>query len=242
MILWIHGFPLNATIFDDQLTIRGARHLAPDLAGFGESREVASHRTLSGHAADLIDLLDELGIDRAIVAGLSMGGYIVLELLRAAESRVRAAILVDTRETADNDAMKAHRYELAERIPREGTKPVIDEMLPKLLAPETQSSNRPLVERVRSIMELASNDGVAGALHALASRPDSSGTLAAANRPLLIVVGEHDAITPPSDAQRMASLASQARLVVVPRAGHLSTMENFASVNAAVAEFVSSLQ
>ena len=241
-VVWIHGFPLCGELFREQLTIGGVRHIVPDLRGFGETRASRAQKSLDHHARDLFELLDELGIREAVFAGVSMGGYIAMAIARMNRERLRGLILIDTRETPDNDTAKAHRGELAQRVPREGAAIVIEEMLPKMLAPSAYHDREHLVSATRRIMERSSAEGVVAALQALADRPDSTATLQELAVPLLILVGSDDVITPPSDARRMAALVSGAEVVESADAGHLAVMEQPAAVNEAVENFLRKLQ
>lgn len=237
-ILWIHGFPFASGIWEQQLAIRGVRHVMPDLPGFGQSRPQGDDLSIDGYARLCIDLLDHRGIDRAVIAGLSMGGYIALAIARLAPQRMRALILLDTRETADTDEGRKGRYESIEKIKKEGITPIVDSMLPKMLTAEAPAEMR---ERVREIMSSTSADGAVAALRAMATRPDSTALLPKINVPTLIIVGEEDAITPPKDSERMAAAIRGAKLVRIAEAAHLASYEKPAEVNRAVAAFVSHL-
>lgn len=234
-ILWIHGFPFASSIYEGQLPIRNVRHVMPDLPGFGQSRPVGDEISMDTYARLMIDLLDHRGIDRAIFAGLSMGGYICFAMARLAPQRMRGLILIDTRETADTEEARKGRYDSIEKVKREGVKPLVDSMLPKMLTPYAPREMR---DRVREIMSSASPDGVVAALGAMATRPDSSPLLPTIQVPTLILVGEEDPITPPADAERMATAIPRAQLVRIPGAAHASNVEKAAEVNRAVAGFV----
>ena len=234
-ILWIHGFPLSSSIFEDQLAIPGARHIMPDLPGFGQSRVTGGDVTIDDYAKLMIDLLDHRGIDRAVIAGLSMGGYIALAIARLAPERLRGLILIDTRETPDDDAAREGRFASIEKVKREGIAPIVEGMLPKMIVPEAPEALR---TRVRTIMESASVEGVTSALRAMALRQGSSPVLPDIAVPALIVVGERDPITPPSDAERMAAAMKKAKLVRIADAAHLSNMEHPEQFNEAVSGYL----
>lgn len=227
-ILWIHGFPLSSAIFEPQLAIRGARHVIPDLPGFGQSRAAIGTRTVDDYARIALDLLDHRGIDRAVLAGVSMGGYICMAAARLARERIAGMILIDTRETPDDEKTRQGRYDTIEKVKREGVGPVVESMLPKMV---TDSAPQELKDRVREIMSSASVEGTIAALDALATRPDSTATLRTLTVPALVVVGEDDPITPPADAVRMASLIPHARLVQLPNAAHLANMQQAEAFN-----------
>lgn len=238
-LLWIHGFPLSSALFQPQLSIKGYRHIVPDLPGFGASEVPKGDQSIESYARLLLALLDELGIGGAAVAGVSMGGYILLAMMRLAPERVRAAILSDTRETPDAPEVRAKRYESIEAVRRDGTKAVIDDMFPKMLTPATIALGDERAKATRQMMEEASAEGVAAALKALAERPDESATLVKeASTPVLIVVGENDPITPPADAARMHALAAASEVAIIHEAAHLANIEQPRLYNEAVQQFL----
>lgn len=237
-VLWLHGFPLASSMFEKQLGIGKVRHLMPDLPGFGQSRVTGSTTSMEDYAHLAIELLDRRGIDRAVVAGFSMGGYIALALARLAPERLRGLILIDTRETADTEEARKGRYDTIAKVREQGIQPVIDSMLPKMLTPNAPQEMK---DRVREIMNSSSVEGVIAALQAMAGRPDSSELLPGIAVPTLIVVGEQDPITPPADAERMAKAIPNARLVTIPNAAHLSNFEQSEAFNEAAAAFLKRL-
>ena len=234
-ILWIHGFPFASSIYEQQLAIRSVRHVMPDLPGFGQSRPQGDDISIDGYARICIDMLDHRGIDRAVIAGLSMGGYIAFAMARLAPQRMRGLILIDTRETADTDEARKGRYDSIEKVKKEGVRPIVASMLPKMLTPHAPREMR---DRVREIMSSSSPEGVTAALRAMATRPDSTPQLGKIDVPTLILVGEQDTITPPADAERMTAAIRGARLVRIDGAAHLSNYEKATEVNRAVGAFV----
>jgi len=237
-ILWIHGFPFASGIYEQQLAIRGVRHVMPDLPGFGQSRPQGDDISIEGYARICIDLLHHRGMDRAVIAGFSMGGYIAFAIARLAPERMRGLILIDTRETADTDEARKGRYESIEKVKKEGVRPLVESMLPKMLTPRAPREMR---DRVREIMSSSSPEGVIAALRAMATRPDSTPLLQKIAVPTLILVGEEDKLTPPADAERMAAAINGAKLVRIEGAAHLSNYEKAIEVNRAVGAFVGGL-
>jgi pimeloyl-ACP methyl ester carboxylesterase len=214
-VVWIHGFPLSPRVFDRQHAIRGAAHHF-----FALPPEPSVH-ALAGAALAQVE-------GPAVFAGLSMGGYVCFEIARIAPGRVRGLILLDTRETADTAEQKKGRYDSIAKVRAEGTGPIVESMLPKMVRSAAYAAE------VRQIMESVSPDVVTSALEAMAERPDSSPLLPSLQVPVLIIVGEDDAITPPADAERMASLLPNATLVRIADAAHLANVEKAAEVNAAI--------
>lgn len=234
-VVWIHGFPLSSAVYQRQVSIEGLRHIVPDLPGFGRSSPPESDMTMETYAQAVLHELDARGIEKAWFAGVSMGGYVCLALARVAPQRMRGLILIDTRETADDAQGKQGRYDSIAKVRHGGIAPVVEAMLPKML---TGSASKELVAEVRAIMESSSDKGVIAALRAMAERPDSSPLLPKLTVPVLVIVGEEDVITPPSDAQRMAAAIPNAKLVIVKGAAHLSQMEKPEEFNRAVKGFV----
>jgi len=234
-ILWIHGYPLSGEIFRDQTAIAGARHVIPDLFGFGRSAPPPGAMTMDRYANHVLALADGLSLDRFVVAGLSMGGYVALAVQRAASHRIDGMILIDTRATADTPEGRSGRMDSIAEVESAGTSGIVERMLPQLIATDDPD----IRNAVLSIMESASPEGVIAALGAMADRPDSTGDLRALHKPALVIVGELDAITPPEVAASMAATLTDATLVTIPGAGHLTTLEAPELVNDAVADWLS---
>jgi 3-oxoadipate enol-lactonase len=231
-ILWIHGFPLSAEVFEPQTRIEGYRHIRPDLPGFGAT-PASSASSMADYARELIALLDEKQIDRCVVAGVSMGGYIAMQLLRDIPQRIAAVILLDTKETPDTDESRALRRRQIDEVQSSGsTKSLVDAMLPKMIH---QDEYR---DQVRRIMASASPDGAIGALQAMASRPDSTGTLRNTKVPAFVICGDRDEITTMRDAERMIALLPMAELAPIARAAHLANYESSEQVNNLIAAFL----
>jgi 3-oxoadipate enol-lactonase len=235
-VVWVHGYPHASSIFENQIGIAGIRHIVPDLPGFGQSRPDGGALSVHDYARMLVHVLDERGIDRAVFAGLSMGGYICLAAAALAPERLRGLILIDTRETPDTAEAKKGRAKSMEQARKEGVDPIVEAMLPKML---TADAPQAIKDRAREIMRSASVDGVVAALQAMADRPDSTPLLPKIKVPTLIVVGEEDAITPPADAERMAAAIPGARLVRIAGAAHLPNFQKPEEFNKEVAKFVS---
>jgi 3-oxoadipate enol-lactonase len=237
-LLLIHGFPFDHRMWAAQLTglSTDSRVIAPDLRGFGRSEVTPGPLTMEQHADDLAALLDHLAIERAIIAGLSMGGYIAFALWRRHRRRVQALILLDTRAEPDAPQAKANRDAMAAVVRRSGSAAITGDLLPRLLAPGNVS-NRRIAERVLTTMADQPAEGVAGALTGLRDRADSRSTLPTITVPTLVLVGAQDALTPPADAAAIAAAIPGARLVVTPHAGHLSALENPRAVNRAMRDF-----
>ncbi len=241
-VLFLHGFPHNRSLWAPQLGALAtpARTITMDLRGFGESvpgRAVS----VDDYADDAAALLDVLGIDRAVVAGLSMGGYAALAFWRRHGARVRALVLCDTKAGADDDAARAARRKMQALARDGGSAAIANGMIGGMVGPTTRLNNPELVDELHRMMSLAPEDGVGGALDALMSRPDSTATLATINVPTLIIVGEEDALTPATEARTMHLAIGGSRLEIIAGAGHVSNAERPATFNHALSEFLVSL-
>lgn len=238
-LLLIHGFPLDRRMWDAQLAglSKVARVVAPDLRGHGESEVPPGPYTMEQHADDLAALLDRLGIERAIVAGLSMGGYVAFALWRRHAERIQALALLDTRAEPDSPTAKATRDAAIVKVREAGSEAFAREMLPRLLAPQSLANAR-LAGKALRIMAAQPVEGIVGALAGMRDRADSRPTLPSITVPALVVTGEKDAVTPPAVGGEMAAALPHARAVVVPGAGHLSPIEKPRAVNAALRAFV----
>lgn len=239
-LLLLHAFPLNARMWDGQLALAGDgwRVIAPQLRGFDDGANEPPAATVDDYAGDVIDLLDALHLKQVVVGGLSMGGYVAFALLRFAARYVQGLVLADTRSQADTPEGVAGRTRLLQVVQDKGPSAVADEMIPKLLGETTKRTRPAVVEQVRSLALASSADAIAGAIRALMTRPDSTPLLSSIHVPTLIVVGDEDALTPPSASEEMQRAIAGSELVRIPQAGHLSNLEQPDLFNAALAAFL----
>jgi pimeloyl-ACP methyl ester carboxylesterase len=193
-------------------------------------------------ADDAALLLDHLGISQAVVCGCSMGGYAAFAFARRHATRLRGLVLQDTRATADNEEARQGRALLAEKILMEGAVVVVEAFLPRLVGETTKRERPQIVEILRQAMLRASPRGIADALAGLAARADSTPTLREIRVPALVVCGEEDVLTPLSDSEAMQKAIPDATLALVPKAGHLSNLENPAAYNEALRRFLTPLR
>ena len=221
------------------LSDTGWRIIAPHLRGMGGDTRGSSLTSIDDYAADVIDLLDGLRVEDAVIGGLSMGGYLTFALFRLAPRYFRGMVLADTRPQADTPEGREGRQRMLSLVRSQGVSEVATEMLPKLLADDTIRARQDLVAHVRALIEENTVSGVEDALRAMMNRQDSTPLLASIHCPTLIVVGEHDALTPPSVARDMLRAVGGSELAVVPRAGHLSNLEQPDDFNAALRQFLS---
>ncbi len=242
-VVLLHAFPLNAEMWRPQVEAVPApwRVITPDLPGFGNSSE-APVTAMSGMAEHVLRTMDSLGVERAVIGGLSMGGYVTLALYRLAPERFAAMILADTRATADNEAQKEARRKMIATVRAKGATAVADEMLPKLLGATSQRERPELLTAVRGMIESTTPDAIAAATEAMMNRPDSTSLLASIAIPALIVCGEEDVLTPPSDARALNQQIRDSRLELLPGAGHLSNLEAPSGFSGALHDFLTTLR
>ncbi|MFF0509583.1 alpha/beta fold hydrolase [Streptomyces sp. NPDC004250] len=240
-VVLIHGHPFNRTLWAPQahaLTAAGHRVVTPDLRGYGESDVTPGKVFLSDFADDVAALLDHLGIERAVVGGVSMGGQIAMEFCRRHPGRVRALLLSDTSAPAETDEGKAYRNRLADRLLAEGMAGYADEVIGKMLASYNVDALPDVAAHVLGMMRATDPRGAAAALRGRAERPDYRDTLATVAVPTLIVVGADDVFTPVSEAEAIAGLVPHAALSVVDGAGHLPGAEQPEHFNTVVLDFL----
>jgi len=242
-VVLLHGYPFNRSLWTEQVSAlsNSYRVITPDLRGLGESDSRPGAATMNRMAQDVAELLDHLEISRAVVGGLSMGGYVALAFYTQFPSRVRALILADTRAQADTGEGKQTRFQQAEKALAEGMAGIADSMLPKLLTPETVSKRPEVVKRVRDMMLKTKPEGAAGALLGMAERDDHTPLLSQIACAALILVGREDPITPIRDSEKMHREMASSRLVVIDHAAHVSNLEQTEQFNNEMVQFLNSL-
>ncbi|HET6575466.1 MAG TPA: alpha/beta fold hydrolase [Fimbriiglobus sp.] len=242
-VVLLHAFPLCREMWAAQRGLADRfRVVTPDLFGFGGSPVPAGGWTMDAMADALAAFLPGIGIAQPVVlGGLSMGGYVALAFARKYPDRLRGLVLADTRAEADTAEAKANRDKTIALARSESSVAVVEQMLPKLLGEFTRKNRPHVVGEVLRIGTAQSADGIAAALAAMRDRPDSTALLPTIRVPALVVVGAEDALTPPDGARAMAAAIPDARLDVIPTAGHLSAMECPAEFTTAVRMFLASL-
>jgi pimeloyl-ACP methyl ester carboxylesterase len=241
-ILFIHGFPLDRTMWRRLMSsMTGWKRIAPDLRGFGMNEAPPDPPTIAAYVDDLVDLLNQMGHERAVICGLSMGGYIAFDLVRRFPGRVRALVLANTRAASDDDAARQGRNAMARLVENDGLEALAGVLLPKMLAPDLQSTQPQVVDLVRKMINSASIPGVVAALVAMRDRPDSAALLSDIQVPTLVVSGREDAIIPASESKHMAEAIPGAHYTVIPDAGHLTPVEQPIATGRVVGEFLEAL-
>lgn len=244
-VLLVHGHPFNRTLWRPQaeaLAAAGYRAITPDLRGYGESSAAEQTEAvhLSDFADDLAALLDRLGVERAVVGGVSMGGQIAMAFLAGHRERVLGLILSDTSAPAETADGREFRNRLADRLLAEGMGGYAGEVIDKMLAPYNVEAQPQLAEQVLRMMRDTDPRAAAAALRGRAERPDYRPTLAEAGVPALVLVGADDFYTPLPQAEELLRHLPDAGLAVIPDAGHLPGAEQPADFNRHLLAFLDS--
>ncbi|MFD8370482.1 alpha/beta fold hydrolase [Streptomyces sp. NPDC059688] len=239
-LVLVHGHPFDRTMWHPQLAAfaTGRRVIAPDLRGYGASPVTPGTVPLSRHAEDLADLLDLLGVDTFVLAGLSMGGQIAMECHARFGDRIRGLVLADTFPDAETPEGRRDRAATAERLLTEGMRGYADEVLEKMVAPYADPDVKAHVHRM---MTAAPPEGAAAALRGRAERPDYRALLTGVRVPALVVVGADDTYTPVSDAETMHAALPDSVLHVVEGAAHLPNLERPEEFNRVLGDFLARL-
>lgn len=243
-LILMHGFPLCRTMWAPQaeaLSKANCRVITPDLRGFGQSGSGAGIASMELYADDIVALMDHLGIDKAVVGGMSMGGYVLLNLLERYPERVAAPIFIVTKAGGDDEAGKARRTALAEACRLQGSLPVAEAFRNLLFAPATMTDNPELVDQVFGWMSATDPAGAAAGLIAMRERKDSTGLLGSISQPALVIGADQDLAIPPVNSQVLAEGLPNAELCILHGGGHMVNQEQPVGFNEAILEFLAGL-
>lgn len=240
-LILIHGFPLNRSMFAPQLDglSSAARVITFDAAGVGESE--AGPVSMDDIADLAAAVLTHQGIDKAVVGGVSMGGYASFAFARRYHERLLGLILADTRAAPDSDSAKEGRRKMARLVEEEGVAAAAERMVPGWFGPSSLQGRPEVVERARALVEAAPAETIVKMLQALADRPDATQGLSTINVPTLVISGAEDPMIPATEMADWAALIPDARHVVIPATGHLPNVEEPTAFNRAVAEFLAGI-
>jgi 3-oxoadipate enol-lactonase len=239
-VVLLHAFPLNARMWEPQLVLaaEGWRIIAPHMKAMDGASSETADVSFDAAAGSVVDLLDALHVEHAVIGGLSMGGYLTFALYKWAARYFDGMILADTRADADTPQMLEGRQRMLVLLRDKGPEAVADEMIPRLLGGTTRATQPAVADRVRSLALSNPPNAIGGALTAIMTREDSTPLLRKIDCPVLIIVGEEDALTPPALSQAMHGALPGSTYVTIPHAGHLSSLEQPVRFNEAVANFL----
>jgi pimeloyl-ACP methyl ester carboxylesterase len=242
-LVLIHGFPFDGHMWDAQVAGLSdrCRVIIPDMPGFGGSRTDRPY-TIKSLADDLHTFLAQINALPCVFGGLSMGGYISFAFVTRYPKDLKGLVLIDTKCQADNSEAKQNRMKTIETSRTLGLKPIADQMVPKLLAPDTLQNKPEVVQRLRTIIEASSLQGIEYASLAMRDRRDYGSELPSIPVPTLILVGDADVLSPPPIATAMCAQIPRAEVVLIRGAGHMSPMEQPDQVNTALREFLDQLK
>jgi 3-oxoadipate enol-lactonase len=223
-LLLIHAFPVDAGLWDDQVAALGsdAQVLAPHLPGFGGTSPVGDVMTMDAAADFLAQELDRAGAERAVVGGLSMGGYVAFSLWRRHRDRIAGLLLANTKSGPDDEAGKDKRKAVAQKARAEGSEAIADAPPPLL----SDGAAPALWDRVKEMIRRQSGDAIAAAALGMGERPDSTPILGQIDVPTTVVVSSGDTLIPAAATEPMAKAIPGAQLVTLEGAGHLSNLED----------------
>lgn len=236
-----HAFPVGSALFEPQRNAWPGWHvIAPPFPGF-DFNPLLDDASIDAYAGHVLSTLDELGVERAVFGGVSMGGHLTFAVLRQAPHRVAGVLLANTRSTADTADVLEGRRRMLQAVEQTGPAAAADAMVPRLLGKTTLESRPEIVARVRQMILGQTAEGIAAAIRVLMTRPDSTSLLRDIRVPALVIAGDEDGLTPPSEMQRMAEAIPGAVFVTIPQAGHLSNLELPGAFNFAVADWLATL-
>ncbi len=239
-IIFVHGFPFASWMWHNQINAlsKDYRCIAYDVRGLGKSYVGDGQYTMEAYVDDLFMIMNELKLDKPVVCGLSMGGYIVLRALEREENYFSAAILLDTKPQADNDQTKLNRAAGINQINVEGLDKFVDTFVPDTFAEESRKDLKEIYNETIRRAKLNNPLGVKGALLAMLSRTSTESYLSKINIPVLSIVGNLDKLTPPQVMRNMSEKIPNGEFAIAPRSGHMTPLENPSFVNDLIRGFV----
>lgn len=239
-IIFVHGFPYDHTMWDNQVNALKDSYycITYDIRGLGNSYIGDGQYTMEAYVWDLFSILDGLHVESPILCGLSMGGYIALRAVQKDQDRFSSLILCDTRSEADNDEGKLGRANAIDKINVEGVQNFADGFVKKCFHPKSPER---ISEVYKQTLQVASNQnslGVKGALFAMLSRTDTTNYLSQIKIPTLVLVGKRDSLTTPKIMKKMAKQIRGSKFIKISKAGHMSPIENPEKVNEEISKFL----
>lgn len=244
-VVLIHAFPLSGEMWNANkkpLVESGFRLILPDLRGFGRSPDFSEMNTIEAMARDINELLDFLKIEKAIIGGLSMGGYVTFNLYRLFPQKFAGLVLCDTNSGSDTFEKRKSRYELIEKIESQGSQALIENMLPNTISDFTKNTNRELVAELETMFAEIEPEAAIAALRAMAERGDQTKILEKINVPTVLIFGEEDRITNLQTAESLHGQIVNSRLFTIKNAGHFSNMEQPEQFNKILNDFIQEVE
>ncbi|MEP7264664.1 MAG: alpha/beta hydrolase [Bacteroidota bacterium] len=243
-VIFIHGFPFDKSSWKPQMDFLSKQYrvIAYDIRGFGKSTSGSEEADISLFADDLLLFMDLLEIQKAIICGLSMGGYIVLNAVSRYPDRFSAMILSDTQCIADTNEVKEKRKQSIDKINGGGLVEYVDGFVNAIFYKDTIAQRKELVDEIRNVILATEPLIITSALTALARRWETCSALPAITIPCLILCGSDDKITPPEQAEYMKVHIADSVLHLINNSAHMSNLENPTEFNRYLKDFLSGIQ
>jgi 3-oxoadipate enol-lactonase len=242
-IIFIHGFPFDKSSWQPQMAFFQNTHrvIAYDIRGFGKSSAGKEKASMSLFADDLVKFMDALEIDKAIVCGLSMGGYILMNAVHRYPQRFEAIILSDTQCIADSEAGKTKREQTILEIGKSGLSPFAEGFVNAIFSQAALDNKNKWVAAIKNIIISTPVEIVTGTLSALGERTEKCSSLRAIDIPTLILCGSEDKVTPVAQSEHLHREIATSTLHIIEKAGHLSNLEQPDEFNAQILNFISQI-
>lgn len=243
-IILAHAFPFSHEMWAPQVEMLNDRWrvVTFDVRGLGRSDPGSGEFKLDDYVDDVMRIMDDLGIGRAVVGGLSMGGYVNMRLCERAPERVRAMVLCSTRSEADNADALAMRQTWIEIVKHRGVRAFAEDFIKKLFSPQTYMSAPQIIDHQLAIIEGHQPIGMIGAIRALSTRRDMTPGLAKVAVPTLILYGEEDALTPVAIGREIQARIAGSEFHAIPAAAHMCNLENPEQFNERLYDFLMGLK
>jgi pimeloyl-ACP methyl ester carboxylesterase len=239
-IIFLHGYPFDKTMWQGQLEfLKPSYRLIPcDIRGFGKSIDEESPLSIDLFAEDVIQFMDKLSIEKAIICGLSMGGFIALNVIKKFPERFEALILCDTQCIADTNEVKEKRYKIIDEIEVDGVANFNEGFIKSVFYKDSIINKKELVDQLRSVVFSNSKHIITEGLIALAERSETCSTLNEISIPTLIICGREDEVTPLAQSEMMYEAIKGSILCVIDNAGHVSNLEQPLKFNKHLLDFL----
>lgn len=243
-VIFIHAFPLCSRMWDKQVEALQQKYkvIVYDLRTFGYSEYGDGHYTIDSHVSDLISIIDSLKLEKPIVCGLSMGGYILQRALELYHNKFKGAILADTKAESDNNPTKLKRAEQIQMLKNGQREQFAENFIKGALNEANFTGNAELVSFLKEMISWQKNETIMGALLTMAARTDTTEALEKFDLPMLVVVGKEDKLTPAEFSKIIYGKTKNSDLAVINNAGHLPNMENPEEFNKALLDFLKSFE
>lgn len=239
-VLFLHGFPLSLGMWDAQEALSDRYRIVRfDARGHGGSGVGDSALTMDRIAEDAAVLIEQLRLGPVVLAGCSMGGYAAFAFAQKHPSLLRGLVLVDTKAGADSPEARKGRGELAAKVMKDGPPAALEAFLQKLVGDTTKASRADVIAKIKDMVLATPKQGISDALHGIAARQDSTPFLREIAVPTLVICGEEDVITPRAEAEILQKGIAGAELAMIPKSGHLPSMETPEEFNRVLGKFLS---